>query len=260
MFVLRRRLLSQNFLYNRKLLARLVGLSSILKNDTVIDIGAGKGLLTAELARRADRVVAIEVDHKLVLHLEKFLADLENVEVIEGNFLNFELPDGHYKVFANIPFSIEGQIVRKLLDNDNPPVECCLVVRRELAERLSGMHGDNLFSVTHRPWFDFEIVYHFGRHDFVPAPSVNCVLWKIILKNEPSLAWPERKAFAEFVKAGFGQGDSVERNLRHSMGIEATRGILRKSNINRNIKPGNLRAEIWIQIYKNFLSSKPACQ
>src|SRR5689334_9002091 len=124
MYSLRRRVLSQNFLHNRKLTEKLVRLSSIGQNDTVLEIGPGKGIITEQLIHIARNIIAVELDTELYLYLRRrFARSLYKLNLVNKDFLRYRLPQSSYKVFANIPFSIEGKIIRKLLDAYNPPID-----------------------------------------------------------------------------------------------------------------------------------------
>ena len=128
----KRKLLSQNFLHSRKLVKKLIRSSSIGKADLVIEIGAGKGIITQELLQRAKNVTSIELDTHWYNYLHNKFKDTPELKLYNADFLNFPLPNTSYKVFANIPFSIEGKIIRKLIDAKNPPEDCFLIMMKEL--------------------------------------------------------------------------------------------------------------------------------
>src|SRR6185369_5283806 len=98
--------LAQNFLRSSKLVHRLVEKSSIGPQDTVVEIGPGHGIITAELARVAKRVIAIEKDRRLAERLRNRFQERPNVEIVESDFLEFPLPNYKYKIFANIPYNV----------------------------------------------------------------------------------------------------------------------------------------------------------
>jgi len=143
MYCQKRSRLSQNFLYDSRLVAKLIRLSSIGKKDFVLEIGPGKGIITQPLLDKANIVLGIELDYRWCNHLRKRFKNQFNFLLYQGNFLEFPLPLSQYKVFANLPFAIEGKAIRKLIEAKNPPEDCCLVIRKELAIRLTGKEKDS---------------------------------------------------------------------------------------------------------------------
>src|SRR5437773_2602210 len=129
---------SQNFLKDRRLLDRLLGASSIRTEELVIDIGAGRGLITQRLEALGAKVLAIERDSRLAAALRDRFARSASVTVCEADFLRIGLPMGPYKVFANIPFNLTAGIVAKLTTVANPPEDSYLAMQREAAERFTG--------------------------------------------------------------------------------------------------------------------------
>ena len=134
MYKSRRKQLSQNFLCNPRLIRELVGRSSIGRADLVLEIGPGKGFITGELLRVARQVLAVELDAKLVLHLRRYFAGESRLSVVAGDFLDQPLPTTPYKVFANVPFSIEGLIVRKLIESPQINEACAHSMRKVSSE------------------------------------------------------------------------------------------------------------------------------
>ena len=113
--------LSQHFLRGPKLAGFLIGHSNIKKRDTVLDIGAGSGVITAALSRRCKQVIAVEPDHDTAELLRKNVGKCENVKIVEQDFMEYDLPEGDYKVFANPPFHLSSAILHKLDEAENPP-------------------------------------------------------------------------------------------------------------------------------------------
>ncbi|MDO8570100.1 MAG: rRNA adenine N(6)-methyltransferase family protein [Candidatus Daviesbacteria bacterium] len=255
-YKLRRKILSQNFLYSLKLTKLLVDNSSIDQNDIVLEIGAGKGLITTELCKKAQKVIALELDEKLFLHLKQFLGNNLNLNLHQIDFLKFPLPKFPYKVFANIPFSIEGEIIRKLLDSNNPPEDCYLIVDKRLASRLSGLPHENQFSLKHKPWFNFSIFYQFKRSDFTPSPSIDSVMWQINKKEVPLLPIEERSSWEKFIEIGFGQGTTVNKNLLKLLSKEQLQNLSAKINFSLKTKSGYLSFPQWLKIYKALRTSE----
>ena len=119
----RNHLLSQHFLRNPRLALILIGHSNLKKRDTVVEIGAGSGVITSALSKRVGRVIAVEPDAEAVQKLRANLTrqGCGNVEVVECDFMEYELPEGAYKVFANPPFHLSSAILHKLIESTNPP-------------------------------------------------------------------------------------------------------------------------------------------
>src|SRR5687767_11452600 len=109
-----RNLLSQNFLHDRELVKRLIRDSSIGKNDLVIEIGPGDGIILRQLLHQAKKIIGIEIDFDLYNNLKRQYSNQENLNLYLGDILSFPVPRGPYKVFSNIPFAIEGGLIRKL--------------------------------------------------------------------------------------------------------------------------------------------------
>lgn len=177
---------SQHFLKSPKLALFLIGHSNIKKRDLVLDIGAGSGVITAALAKRSKQVIAIEADHETAEKLRKNMAKYDNVKVVECDFMDFELPDVEYKIFANPPFSISSQILHKLDEAPNPPKAIYLVLQKQFALKMlnSDRHytsqlGKQLF-VNYAPRIRLPM-----RSDyFTPPPAVPTVLMEFKRREE----------------------------------------------------------------------------
>jgi 23S rRNA (adenine-N6)-dimethyltransferase len=153
--------LAQNFLRSPKLARRLVGMSTIGPSDTVYEIGAGNGIITAALASAARQVIAIEKDPELVRRLRKRFRPLDNVEIVEKDFLtySFRTRRGNgalleYKIFASIPYNITAQILRKILYERSNIREGFLIVQKEAAKKFSGSPKETLVSILAKPFLN----------------------------------------------------------------------------------------------------------
>ena len=160
----------------------MIGHSNIKKRDTVIDIGAGSGVIASALARRASKVIAIEPDHTAA---EKLRANilrqkLENVEVFEKDFLDFELPKEPYKVFSNPPFHLSSKIVRKLHEAENPPESFYLILQKQFALKLlnTDRHYTSQLGLGLIQKYQTKIRYPLKPTDFTPPPAVPTVLFE----------------------------------------------------------------------------------
>lgn len=248
----RRKLLSQNFLRNRRLVSKLVGNSSIAKNDLVLEVGPGNGIITQELLAKAQQVIAVELDPYWYDHLQTRFQGEHGLILYKGDFLTHTLPQLPYKVFANIPFAVEGKIIRKLIEAENPPQECYLVVMSELAKRLAAEDTNNMFSAMHKPWFEFSITHRFKPSDFSPVPNVQAVLFRFMRKEKPLLPFSQRRAYQDFVKLGYDNGRSVRSNLKKRFSLSQIDKALHTCWINKKAKPSHLSAKQWVLLFKNM--------
>ncbi len=196
MKVRKRILYGQNFFKDTNLVAELVSLANISPEDIVYEIGPGEGIITKELAKVAKEVIAIEIDKELYLKLKEKLNDYPNVNLINADFLKYKILDDEYKVFSNIPFNITANVVRKLLSENNPPNETCLVLQKESANKFTGTPKETQFSVLAKPWFKFEVLRKFNKSDFEPEPSVDTVLLKIERRLKLLLPKDEKPEYA----------------------------------------------------------------
>jgi 23S rRNA (adenine-N6)-dimethyltransferase len=252
MYKVRRKLFSQNFLHNRKLVAKLLGSSSIGENDLVLEIGPGKGIITEQLLRNAAYVLAVEIDAVWYRYLQNKFGCNSNLTLYQKDILDFKLPAHPYKVFANIPFSIEGQIVRKLLQADNPPEDAYLVMMKEVAYRFAAPYRDNMFSIMYKPWFTFCIPHHIRRTDFKPAPQVNVVMLRFQKRTNSLLSTTEKKKYQQFVVLGFGHGERVMKNLKKTYGTSRVLSVFQNLGLPGDIKPSRISLDNWIRLYKSL--------
>ena len=250
---LKRILYSQNFLHSQKLVKKLVGSSSIGKNDLVLEIGSGKGVITQELIKQGKTVVAVEIDPHWYKYLHNKFSNNTNLSLYYGDFLRLPLPKTPYKVFANIPFSIEGKIIRKLIDANNPPEDCYLVVMKELAYRLAAPYKENQFSISHKPWFELSIPYNFRREDFTPFSNVDVSMIRFKKREIPLLKWGDKQKYQLFIEKYFKYGLPVYKTMMIKYGKNKTYKVLKQVGINKDMKPSYLSLEQWIILYETLI-------
>lgn len=174
--------LSQHFLRNPRLALMLIGHSNIKKRDLVLDIGAGSGVITYALAKRCKKVIAIEPAHDTAAKLRANLArqGIENVEVVEQDFLDYDLPHESYKVFSNPPFHLSSKIVHKLLEADNQPESFYLILQKQFALKLlnTDRHYTSQLGEALIREYQTKIRYPLKPADFTPPPAVPTVLFE----------------------------------------------------------------------------------
>ena len=190
--------LDQHFLRSPRFALMLIGHSNIRKNDLVVEIGAGTGVITTALAKRCKKVYAIEPDSETAEKLRKNLArfKIDNVEVLERDFKNTDLPVESYKVFSNPPFRFSAEIFYKLLGlenrdgeiiesgTSNPPKSIYLILQKNLALKLipTDRHYTSKLGKILQKSYDVKIRLPLKKTDFTPPPAVETVLFEAKLR------------------------------------------------------------------------------
>lgn len=250
----RKELLSQVFLRDRDLVASLIRRSSIAGRDTVLEIGPGGGAITDELVKTAEKIIAVESDNELYQELQNRYTGNPKVELYNADILDFSLPSTPYRVFSNIPFAIEGRLVRKLIDDPrNPPDDAYLVMRREVAQRLAGIPKEGVFSIQHRPWFDLSIFYNFRRSDFQPKPKVESSMLRFTKREVPLVDDRYKTLYGRFIQQGFGGGRRLMQNLKRFFSENQLRKLALDLEFELDNKPSDLAFDQWLDLFGYFL-------
>ena len=178
----RNHLMSQHFLRNPRLALILIGHSNLKKRDTVVEIGAGSGVITSALSKRVSRVIAIEPDATTAAKLRENLKkrEITNVEVIEKDFMDYDLPEEAYKVFSNPPFHLSSAIVHKLIEAKNPPEAFYLILQKQFALKLlnTDRHYTSQLGLLLTREYQTKIRLPLKPTDFTPPPAVPTVLFE----------------------------------------------------------------------------------
>jgi 23S rRNA (adenine-N6)-dimethyltransferase len=211
---------SQHFLRTSTLAAELVRDACVGPDDLVVDLGAGTGRLTAELARVASRVVAVELDSALAARLHD---RWRNVVVVTGDATQVELPREPFRVVANVPFDRTTAILRRLLDDPRTPLERAdLVVEWGVAVKRALPWPSTLNGVLWGAWYEAGVARRLPRTAFEPRPSVDAGVLVYARRAVPLVPEREWRRYREFVAAGFRRGiraAAAPRALRR-MGFE----------------------------------------
>lgn len=229
----------QHFLRSPRLVAELVGHTNIRKNDIVYDLGAGSGVITSVLARRCKRVVAVENEPAALLKLRENIARHDNVTVIADDILCLDAPQEPYKIFANIPFSLSAQVVRKFTESTRPPKAIYLIVQKQFALKLvpSDRHFTSELGAEIGALYVARIRKPLRRSDFTPPPAVDTVLLELKLRDEPLVASDRLPMYRDFVKRCYAEQKYFQAQPRTKAGISAER------------KPSELTLEQWATLF-----------
>ena len=192
----------QHFLRSARLAAAIVDEAGVDPGDLVVEVGAGGGILTAELASRGSHVIAVEIDPSWAERLRKRFG--EAVVVDEGDVLGRGWPGRPFKVVANLPFASSTAVLRSLLDDPRVPlVSAHVVLQWEPAWKRAAPWPSTLLGVLWGAWYDLRVVRRLSRTAFAPPPDIDAALLRIVRRANPLVPEGEARAFHRFVRRGF---------------------------------------------------------
>jgi len=242
--------LGQNFLTSKEIAEDIIKTANLSKNDTVLEIGPGQGFLTEELLKKAGVVIAVEKDDLLVQYLEKKFREeiktgkliLTHEDILGFNPSGYKLIASGYKIIANIPYYLTGQILRMFLEADAQPKKMVLTVQKEVAERIVASDGkESILSISVKAYGTPYYIKKVPAHLFSPQPKVDSAILSIdniskrVFKNKK-----QERQFFETVKKGFAHKRKLLKN-----NLECRNDALMQCNIEENARAEKLSREEW---------------
>lgn len=244
--------LSQNFIKYPELVRELLTETDITKNDTLLEIGPGFGVITRELCHYSAQVIAIEKDEVLGNNLINSTKNIPNLKIIIKDFLKYRLPTTSYKVFANIPFAITSEIVTKFLNSPLLPDSMYFLMQLETAQKFVGS-PETLSSLLAKPWYEIKIIGDIDRSNFTKKPQVQIVFIEFKKRPFPFIKDENKADYYDFVNYGFKQWqpsflDSYKKLLTYPQlkKIEKTFKVT-------GLKLTQVSFDTWLQIFKTYL-------
>lgn len=258
--------LGQNFLINPSVCPRIAEMGGADENTGVIEIGAGFGVLTQELAKRAKKVVAVELDSRLIPVLQYTLADYDNVKVINEDVLKVDLPKLIAEEFpgmevvvcANLPYYITSPIIMALLEQRLPIKAVTVMVQKEAGDRLCApMPSRECGAVTAavRYYSEPKVLFPVSRGSFCPAPNVDSMVIRLDVKENLPLHPEEEKTLFRVVKAAFGQRrKTLPNTLSAGLGISKAEAAekLAAAGLKPTARAEELSMEQFCRLAKEF--------
>jgi 16S rRNA (adenine1518-N6/adenine1519-N6)-dimethyltransferase len=229
--------LGQNFLINPSVCPRMAEACGADKTTGVLEIGPGIGVLTRELALRAARVAAVEIDNRLLPVLGETLADLANTHVIHGDAMEIDLHKlikdefGNLKVAvcANLPYYITSPLLMRLLESRLPVDSITVMVQKEAARRLCARPGTReCGAVTLAVWYYSvpQMLFSVSRGSFMPAPNVDSAVIRLNIRSAPPCEVKNEQTMFRIIKAAFGQRRKTLHNALTGVGISKEEAAL----------------------------------
>ncbi len=257
--------LGQHFLVDSAVLNTIIEAAELSPDDTVIEVGPGLGILTAELARRAGKVVAVELDEKLASLLNRKLGPLSNVRVVNADILKVSLPQlmegrRQYKVVANLPYYITSPVLRYFAEASPKPSLMIMMVQKEVGEAIVAGPGKmSLLAVSLQLYSKPTIISSVPSKCFYPQPKVDSVIVRFDILPEPAVKIADYSGFFDVVRAGFSSPRKQLRNsLAHGLQREPAEVLLllEKANIDPKRRAETLSLEDWSRLYKVLKASE----
>lgn len=252
--------LGQHWLVDRKVMARIVDAAAIAPEETVVEVGPGRGALTAMLAERASRLICVELDRELAPALREKHAGAANVSVIEGDVLEMPVEailnaggGMPYVVVGNLPYNIGTAITRKFLTSKLRPERLVVMLQAEVAERMTAAPGDmSYLAVETQLYAEARLLFRIPAKAFRPPPKVQSAVVQLDVRDSPDVEVDSQRAYLEVVQAGFA---APRKRLRNSLAIglriePAEAGVLlADAKVDPEQRPAMLSLEQWRDVY-----------
>ena len=249
--------LGQHWLHDHPTLEGICEAAEITRDDVILEIGPGLGTLTAQLAKRAQKVIAVEFDRLLAGQLPGRV-HAKNIEIIHADILSFDLsrlPKG-YKVVANVPYYITSKIVQLLMTAANPPERAVLLVQKEVAQRLAAQPGDmSILGVSAQLFAEVSLADEVPAYLFTPPPKVDSQVIVLKMRSMPLFPDISETTYFKAVKAGF---SAKRKKLRSSVAggllIEKDQAekLLHAAGIDPNERAENLSLQQWAELARQL--------
>ncbi|MDD6707311.1 16S rRNA (adenine(1518)-N(6)/adenine(1519)-N(6))-dimethyltransferase RsmA [Eubacterium pyruvativorans] len=249
--------LGQNFITEKSVIDGIVEGAMLTKEDLVIEIGPGIGVLTAGACEAAGKVVSVELDPNLIQVLTDTLAQYDNVKIVHNDILKTDLPAliaeekgdlRHVKIIGNLPYYITTPILMKLLQSGVPAESITVMMQKEVADRICAGAGTKAYgalSVAVQYYCAVTKVEDVPKEVFMPQPKVDSTVIRLDLRDEPAVLVQDEKIFFRTVKAGFSQRRKTLLNSLQSAGLSkaAVQACLLKADIDPKRRAETLSLE-----------------
>jgi len=260
-----RKRLGQHFLVDGSVLRKIFTAAEITPEDVIIEVGPGLGLMTAELAKLAGWVVAVELDDNLAAMLKEKFASCQSVTIINEDILKIDptdllkepkIPIPRYKVVANLPYYITSPVLRHFLEAVVKPERLVVMVQKEVARQIVAKPGDcSVLSIAVQFYGKPTIISYVPARAFYPAPEVDSAILRIDVYPQPPVPVTDEKSFFEVVRAGFTQPrKQIVNSLAQGSGLpkEEVRARLEKAGIAATRRAETLTLDEWAKLWQVF--------
>lgn len=264
--------LGQNFLTDANIIRKIVDTAEVDENDLVLEVGPGIGALTARLAERAGRVVAVEIDRRLLEPLSETLGGYGNVRVIHADIMKTDLRElttgwnGSLKVVSNLPYYITSPVIMNMLESGIPWSLLVFMVQKEVVGRMVALPGTkdySALSVAVRYYADPKLAFHVSRNCFIPKPDVDSAVVKLKRRSLSQPDYLAREFLFRVIQASFSQRrktllNSLGKQPWLEGGKERLREALARMGLSEDTRAENLSVEQFIQLASELCKKMPS--
>lgn len=253
----------QNFLINEDIYNSIISTADLKKDDVVLEVGPGLGIMTLKMAEKVKKVLAVELDDKLAELLKTSIIsqNRKNIKIFNNDVLKIKGSNisklGKYKIVANLPYNITSIFLRKFLSMENKPETLVLLLQKEVVDRIVSTPPDmSLLSISVQFYADVYKILEVGKENFYPAPKIDSAIIKIVPKKEKIFNdYQIEKKFFRLLKIGFSAKRKMLKN-NLSLGLKLEQKLLEDIFLSLNINP-KCRAEDlslanWLEIFEKL--------
>ncbi len=247
----------QNFLKDERVVDKIVSVCDITKNDLVIEVGPGRGILTKKLSKVSKTVVAYEIDSDLFPHLENLASDFGNINFIFDDFMsrNISKDIGNYSYdniyfVSNVPYYITTPILMKLIDADISFKKIVMMVQKEVGDRFSASEGSRDYgsiSVFLNYYYDVKKEFLVSRNEFVPVPNVDSVVVSFS-KKENKTKVNNKDVFHKLVRDSFKFKRKTIRNNLNNYDLKTIEDVLVSNGFSLSSRAEQLPVEVFVEM------------
>jgi len=260
--------LGQNFLIDKNIQKKIIRACELTKEDIVLEIGSGKGDLTARIAQSVKKVYALEIDQRLYPLLQQALGAYDNCQIIKGDILKFNLSKflqdnkirQKIKVIGNIPYYISSPIIQHLIQHRQAVSVAFITVQKEFGRRARAPAGSKeygSFSCFVQYYCECKIIFEIKKNSFKPAPNVASCFLSLAFRGKPAVLVRDEEMFFKLIRTAFNQRRKTLRNsLDGLLAQDRLEFFLRGSGIDKNVRPEDLSLEQFANL-SNFLKKIP---
>lgn len=254
--------LGQNFLIDLSVVQQIIDAANISKDETVVEVGPGTGVLTEELVQKAKHVTAVELDEDLLPFLRMRFKQADNFTLIHHDALNYQPPSEPYKLVANFPYYITSPLINHYLleqfQNGKPPTQMTIMVQKEVAEKIMAKSKHSVLSLQVHLFGEPELVCIVPREAFEPRPKVDSAVLNIKIHKEPKIKGDLKKIFWMFHISFAQKRKKLSNNLAAALKRDPkeTREFLESLKIHPDARAEALTMDEWAKLLSALSSDQ----